>query len=103
MKNQVMLGAGAPSAVQLMVASFPSKAVRLEGGEIRIGTDAANDDVMNIEELVVNHRIGRFDLRSAKRGEGVIGSLLKEFCRSGDSCLNGALWTRDQSRYRHFT
>ena len=59
LKNQVMLGAGAPSAVQLMVASFPSKAVRLEGGEIRIGTDAANDDVMNIEQQEVNHRTGR--------------------------------------------
>ena len=53
-----MLGAGAPSAVQLMVASFPSKAVKLDGGEIRIGTDAANDDVMNIKEDV-NHWIGQ--------------------------------------------
>ena len=52
-----MLGAGAPSAVQLMVASFPSKAVKLDGGEIRIGTDAANDDEMNIKEEV-NHWIG---------------------------------------------
>ena len=57
LKNQVMLGAGAPSAVQLMVASFPSKAVKLDGGEIRIGTDAANDDEMNIKEEV-NHWIG---------------------------------------------
>ena len=52
-----MLGAGAPSAVQLMVASFPSKAVKLDGGEIRIGTDAANDDAMNIKGEV-NHWIG---------------------------------------------
>ena len=36
---------------------MPSKAVRLEGGEIRIGTDAANDDQVNIKEEV-NHRIG---------------------------------------------
>ena len=58
LKNQVMLGAGAPSAVQVMVASLPSNAVRLEGGEIRIGTDAANDDVnVNIKEEV-NHWIG---------------------------------------------
>ena len=57
LKNQVMLGAGAPSAVQLMVASFPSKAVKLDGGEIRIGTDAANDDAMNIKEKV-NHWVG---------------------------------------------
>ena len=57
LKNQVMLGAGAPSAVQVMVASLPSKAVRLEGGEIRIGTDAANDDQVNIKEEV-NHWIG---------------------------------------------
>ena len=43
--------------MQVMVASFPSKAVKLEGGEIRMGTDAANDDQVNIKEEV-NHRIG---------------------------------------------
>ena len=40
LKNHVILGAGAPSAVQEMVASLPSRAVRLPGGEMRIGTDA---------------------------------------------------------------
>ena len=43
--------------MQVMVASFPSNAVRLEGGEIRMGTDAANDDQVNIKEEV-NHWIG---------------------------------------------
>ena len=41
LKYQVMLGAGEPSAVQEMVASFPSSAVTLTGGCISIGTEAA--------------------------------------------------------------
>ena len=40
LKYQVTLGAGDPSAVQVMVASFPSRAVTLVGGWIRIGTEA---------------------------------------------------------------
>ena len=52
-----------------MVASFPSKAVRLEGGEIRIGTDAANDDVMNIKEEV-NHWIGSLCFEGGNQGGG---------------------------------
>merc|ERR1719208_341165 len=39
LKYQVMLGAGAPSAVHEMVASLPSSAVKFAGGSIRIGTD----------------------------------------------------------------
>ena len=45
MKYQVTLGAGAPSAWQLMVASFPSSAVRLAGGWINTGTDAAQGNI----------------------------------------------------------
>ena len=40
LKNQVMFGAGEPSAVQDIVASFPSSAVKLEGGWIRMGIEA---------------------------------------------------------------
>ena len=43
LKYQVMLGAGAPSAVQEMVASLPSSAVKFAGGSMRIGTDAAGN------------------------------------------------------------
>ena len=43
LKYQVMLGAGAPSAVHEMVASLPSSAVRFAGGSIRIGTDAVGN------------------------------------------------------------
>ena len=58
MKYQVTLGAGAPSAWQLMVASFPSSAVRLAGGKHRVkhyevgnkglnnGTDAAQGNII---------------------------------------------------------
>ena len=49
MKNQVMLGAGAPSAVHEMVASLPSRAVKFDGGEIRIGTEAENDDCVTVK------------------------------------------------------
>ena len=46
LKYQVMLGAGAPSAVQEMVASLPSSAVKLAGGSMRIGTDAAGNKII---------------------------------------------------------
>ena len=49
LKNQVMLGAGAPSAVHEMVASLPSRAVKFDGGEIRIGTEAENDDCVIVK------------------------------------------------------
>jgi hypothetical protein len=42
LKNQVTLGAGAPSALQLMLASIPSRAVRLAGGLVNIGAEAKN-------------------------------------------------------------
>ena len=41
-----MLGAGAPSAVHEMVASFPSSAVKFAGGSMRIGTDAAGNKIV---------------------------------------------------------
>ena len=41
LKYQVMLGAGAPSALQDIVASLPSSAVRFAGGWMRMGTEAA--------------------------------------------------------------
>lgn len=37
-----MFGAGDPSAVQDIVASLPSSAVKLEGGWIRMGIEAEN-------------------------------------------------------------
>ena len=52
LKYQVMFGAGDPSAVQVIVASFPSSAVRLAGGWIRIGIEAENTFVRYIR---MNH------------------------------------------------
>ena len=43
-----MLGAGAPSALQGIVASFPSKAVRFWGGFTRTGVDAEKKFVTNV-------------------------------------------------------
>ncbi len=40
LKNQVMFGAGAPSALHGMVASLPSRAVKLAGGFVRTGDEA---------------------------------------------------------------
>ena len=51
LKYQVMLGAGAPSAVHEMVASFPSSAVKFAGGSMRIGTDAAGNKIVIIVSL----------------------------------------------------
>lgn len=42
-----MLGAGDPSAVHEMVASFPSRAVRFAGGWIRMGTEA--ESILNVK------------------------------------------------------
>ena len=46
LKYQVTLGAGAPSARQGIVASFPSNAVKLAGGSIRTGTEAVTKQVL---------------------------------------------------------
>ena len=40
LKYQVMFGAGAPSALHEMVASFPSQAVKFWGGFTKTGDDA---------------------------------------------------------------
>ena len=40
LKNQVIFGAGAPCALQEIVASLPSNAVRFCGGLIIMGDDA---------------------------------------------------------------
>ena len=40
LNDHVMLGAGAPSASQGMVASFPSMAVRFVGGLVNTGEEA---------------------------------------------------------------
>ena len=44
--NQVMLGAGAPCALQEIVASFPSKAVKFCGGFTITGDDAVKIEYM---------------------------------------------------------
>ena len=46
-----MLGAGEPSAVQVIVASLPSSAVRLEGGWISIGIEAENTFLLEIIKI----------------------------------------------------
>ena len=53
LKNQVIFGAGAPCALQEMVASLPSNAVRFCGGLTIIGDDAKIQNVRYIFGLIV--------------------------------------------------
>ena len=48
LKNQVMFGAGAPCALQEIVASLPSNAVRFCGGLTIMGDDAKIKKVRHI-------------------------------------------------------
>ena len=48
LKNQVIFGAGAPCALQEIVASLPSNAVRFCGGLIIMGDDAKIKKVRHI-------------------------------------------------------
>ena len=53
LKNQVIFGAGAPCALQEIVASLPSNAVRFCGGLIIMGDDAKIQNVRYIFGLIV--------------------------------------------------
>ena len=53
LKNQVIFGAGAPCALQEIVASLPSNAVRFCGGLIIMGDDAKIQNVRYIFVLIV--------------------------------------------------
>ena len=62
LKNHVMLGAGEPSAVQDIVASLPSKAVRFAGGWSRIGTDAEICQIFNLIFLISRLEMSSYNL-----------------------------------------
>ena len=53
LKNQVMFGAGAPCALQEIVASLPSNAVRFCGGLTIMGDDAKIKNVRYIFGVII--------------------------------------------------